>query len=93
MKSIVYILVCLTFPGCVINYPLTTFYVKNNSDKTINFKASILKYSTMGAFEMMLPFTVLPKDSVIARKQNLEKIFHQMNGLCNSLYFLLTAYY
>jgi hypothetical protein len=73
MKSIVYILVCLTFPGCAINYPLTTFYVKNNSDKTINFKASILKYSTMGAFEMMLPFTVLPKDSVIARRAKFRK--------------------
>jgi hypothetical protein len=55
------------------NYPLTTFYVKNNSDKTINFKASIIKQSTMGAFDMTLPFRVFPRDSVVARRANFKK--------------------
>jgi len=56
------------------SYPLTTFYVKNNSDKPINFRASITKYSSMtGPFEMTLPFTVLPKDSVLARKAGFRK--------------------
>jgi hypothetical protein len=27
----------------------------------------------MGAFEMLLPFTVLPKDSIIARRANFRK--------------------
>jgi hypothetical protein len=73
MKSIIYILACLVFSSCATNYHLTTFYVKNNSDKTINFKASIVKQSTMGAFNMTLPFTVLPNDSVIARKASFRK--------------------
>lgn len=59
--------------GCSTNYQLTTFYVRNNTDRTVNFKASILKYGTMGSFEMTLPFTVLPHDSVLARRANFRK--------------------
>ena len=55
------------------NYPLTTFYVKNNTNKTVNFKASIIKFSSMGQSEMTLPFTVLPQDSVLARRANFRK--------------------
>lgn len=55
------------------NYQLTTFYVKNNTDKTVNFKASVIKYSSMGQFEMTLPFTILPKDSVLARRAKFRK--------------------
>jgi hypothetical protein len=57
----------------MVGYPVTTFYVKNNSDKTLNFKASVMKYSSMGQFEMTLPFTVLPHDSVLARRIGLKK--------------------
>jgi len=73
MKLLLHILVCLTLSSCMMNYPLTTFYVKNNTDKTIRFKASVIKYSSMGQFEMTLPFTVLPKDSVLARRANFKK--------------------
>ena len=73
MKRLFYILTCLTLSSCMVNYPLTTFYVKNNTDKTVNFKASVIKYSSMGQFEMTLPFTVLPKDSVLARRANFRK--------------------
>lgn len=59
--------------GCMVNYPTTSFYVKNNSDKTLNFKASIIKYSSMGPFEMTLPFAVLPHDSVLARRVGYKK--------------------
>lgn len=52
------------------SYPLTTFYVKNNTDKTVNFKTSVEKLSSMGAYQMTLPFTVLPQDSVLARRVN-----------------------
>lgn len=55
------------------NYQLTTFYVKNNTNKTVNFKASVEKLSSMGSFNMTLPFTVLPKDSVLARRANFRK--------------------
>lgn len=57
----------------MVNYPMTSFYVKNNSDKPLNFKASVMKYSSMGLFEMTLPFTVLPHDSVLARQVGLRK--------------------
>ena len=73
MKTLLYILICLTFSSCMVNYPLTTFYVKNNTNKIINFKASVVKYSSMGQFEMTLPFTVLPTDSVVARRVNFRK--------------------
>jgi hypothetical protein len=33
----------------------------------------LLKYNTMEQFEMTLPFTVLPKDSVLARRANFRK--------------------
>ena len=68
MRKFAHIIFFLTLTSCFGSYPLTTFYVKNNSNKPINFKASILKQSSMGAFEMTLPFTVLPKDSVLARR-------------------------
>jgi hypothetical protein len=55
------------------NYQLTTFYVNNNTGKTVHFKASVLKYSSMGQFEMTLPFTALPNDTVLARKAKFRK--------------------
>ncbi len=73
MKRLFYILNCMILSGCMTNYHVTTFYVKNNTDKTVNFKASILKYSSMGQFEMTLPFTVLPNDSVLARRAKFRK--------------------
>lgn len=57
----------------MVNYTPTTFYVKNSTDKTLNFKASIIKYSSMGPFEMTLPFCVPPNDSVLARRVSLRK--------------------
>ncbi|CAL2093418.1 conserved hypothetical protein [Tenacibaculum sp. 190524A02b] len=51
------------------NYPITTFYVKNNSEKTINFTSTILKHSTMSPpYELTVPFTVKPKDSILVRQ-------------------------
>ncbi|MFT3825178.1 MAG: hypothetical protein QM731_14750 [Chitinophagaceae bacterium] len=73
MKLLPVMTVCIIFAGCMTNYPLTTFYVKNNTGKTVNFKASVDKASTMGTFNMTLPFTVLPGDSVIARRVNFKK--------------------
>lgn len=69
-----YLLTCVVlFSGCVSNYQSTTFYVKNNASKPLNFKASVEKYSSMGPFVMTLPFTVLPQDSVLARSVKLRK--------------------
>jgi hypothetical protein len=69
MKKIFFILLTtIMFGSCMTNYPTTTFYVKNTSDNTQNFKASIMKYSSMGPYEMTLPFAVPAQDSVVARK-------------------------
>ncbi|MFT3704513.1 MAG: hypothetical protein QM802_19250 [Agriterribacter sp.] len=68
MKQLIPILTCVAFTSCMTNYPMTTFYVKNNTNKTINFKATIEKLTSMGMRDMTLPFTVLPMDSVLARK-------------------------
>lgn len=73
MKHILALLTLLLFSACNVNYPVTSFYVKNNSEKTINFKASILKYSSMGQFEMTLPFAVPPHDSALARRVGFHK--------------------
>lgn len=60
-------------PDCMASYPTTSFYVKNNSDKTLNFKASVIKFSSAGSSEMTLPFAVPPRDSVLARRVGLKK--------------------
>ena len=68
MKKLIPVLITLCCTSCASNYELTSFYVKNKSPKTAHFKASGVKASTMGPFEMTLPFTVNPGDSVLARK-------------------------
>ena len=73
MKRLFPIFVCFTLASCMTNYKMTTFYVKNNTNKTVNFKASVDKLSSMGSFIMTLPFTILPNDSVLARKVQLRK--------------------
>ncbi len=74
MKQLRIFLIGLTISGCMSkNYPLTTFYVKNNTTQTINFKATVLKISSMGPFDMTVPFTVMPQDSVLARRVNYKK--------------------
>lgn len=75
-KSILVLLLVFTFASCGIlipfpeskKYPTTTFYVKNNSEKTVNFQSTVLKRSTNGPYEITVPFTVRPKDSILARK-------------------------
>ena len=47
---------------------MSTFYVKNTSNKAVNFNASVVKYSQMGPFLLNIPFTVKAQDSVLARK-------------------------
>lgn len=71
MKWIFALLFLVLVTGCMMNYPATKFYVKNNTDQTIYFKASVIKQSTItGPFEMTVPFTVLSGDSVLARHVN-----------------------
>ena len=62
-------------------FPMTNFYVKNTSDKTIRFDASVIQ---RGIGEVSLPFTVHSNDSVLARRigflrdgDNPQKWFHR----------------
>lgn len=73
MKLLLTIIICLPLASCMTNYQMTTFYVKNNTNKTVNFKASVDKLTSMGMYNMTVPFTVLPNDSVVARKVQLRK--------------------
>lgn len=54
------------------SYTMSTFYVKNTSDKPVNFNATVIKYSQTGPFLMNVPFVVMPKDSVLARRVKLK---------------------
>jgi hypothetical protein len=48
---------------------MTKFYVKNTSNKTIRFDASVIKFSQItDPYEVSLPFTVYANDSVLARE-------------------------
>ena len=71
--AIILISVLLTSCGALMGFETTTFYVKNNSEKPINFQASVIKRSSLGPFEVNNAFTVLPKDSVLTRQVGYKK--------------------
>jgi len=73
------------------NYPMTTFYVKNTSDKVQNFKASIMKQSSMGPFEMTLPFAVHLMIASLPDELDFAKKHHQQRGFQNLLFSLPTV--
>lgn len=73
MKKIILIFALFSLVSCMVNYPTTTFYVKNTTNETLNFKASIIKQSSMGPHEMTLPFAVPPNDSIVARRVGFKK--------------------
>lgn len=75
MKNIITALFLLFLTSCGIgNYPLTTFYVKNTSDKSINFKASVLKFSQLnGSYVITQSFEVPPNDSLLVRQAHYKK--------------------
>lgn len=73
MKKIIIIFaIATTLTSCGIlfgNQPVTAFIVKNTSNKSISFSASVLKYSQiMGPQLLNNSFTVKPKDSLIVRQ-------------------------
>lgn len=52
-------------------YPITNFYVKNNSVKPITFEATVFKYNIRQ--NVTVPFLVKPNDSVLARQVGYKK--------------------
>ena len=85
-KALIPILVII-FTGCYTHYPTTTFWINNNTNKQVNFRASIYKPNLPPPGIMSLPFSIEPGDSVLFRqvrfhKQgNPAKIFKEMNFL------------
>jgi hypothetical protein len=69
MKKVFLYFSIILFFACSKDYVMTEFYVKNTSDKIINFEASVMKSSQiLGPHEVTEFFTVHPNDSVLARK-------------------------
>lgn len=54
------------------NYPTTTFYVKNNSNETINFSSTVVVFP-MSRGPLTRNFSVPPKDSIVARQVDFKK--------------------
>jgi len=80
-KSIIIILlICYTLTSCGIlipfperkNFPITTFYVKNNSNETINFSSTVVVFP-MSRGPLTRNFSVSPKDSILARQVEFKK--------------------
>lgn len=69
MKNAIIFLVVIFFTSCIdfneTEYPTTEFYVKNTSNKTIYFDATVVLFISKPAITSS--FTVNPKDSVLAR--------------------------
>lgn len=84
MRKLTTLFLLLTLVSCG-SYTMSTFYVKNTSDKTVSFDASVMKFSQSGPYDVNQSFTVKPNDSVLARKVSMrndvspEKWFTQFN--------------
>lgn len=70
MKKITSLLILFTLLSCG-NYTMSTFYVKNTSEKSISFDASVMKFSQNGPFDVNQSFTIKPKDSVLTRRASM----------------------
>ena len=53
-------------------FPITTFYVKNNSNETINFSSTVVVFP-MSRGPLTRNFSVFPKDSILARQVEFRK--------------------
>ena len=65
------------------NSPTTTFYIRNDSDKAINFQSTVLKRNSNGYFDMTVPHTVQGKDSILVRKVEFNKYVEPQKWFTN----------
>ena len=85
MKKVIIPILIVLLSGCYTQYPTTTFWINNNTDKTVNFRASIYKANLPPPHTMSLPFTVAPGDSTLFRAVGFHKqaspvdVFTKMN--------------
>ena len=54
------------------NFPTTTFYVTNNSSKTINFSSTVVVFP-MSRGPLERSFSVSPKDTILVRQVEFKK--------------------
>jgi hypothetical protein len=74
IKKVFLFCLVMIFFFCFLDSIMTEFYVKNTSNKTISFEASIIKFSQItDPYEISLSFTVPPNESVLARKTEFQK--------------------
>ena len=78
MKKIILSFTILLMTSCIDftnkDTPTTNFYVKNTSNKTISFNASVVKFSQLtDPTTVSVTFVVYPNDSVLAREVGFTK--------------------
>ncbi len=75
-KNILLLLASILILSCgasaIGNYATTTFYVKNNSNQTINFSSTVVVFP-MSRGPLTRQFSVPPMDSILARQTNFKK--------------------
>ncbi len=79
-QSIIILLLSYLLTSCGIlipfpenkKFPTTTFYVKNNSNETINFSSTVVVFP-MSRGPLTRNFSVRPKDSILARQISFKK--------------------
>jgi archaellum component FlaG (FlaF/FlaG flagellin family) len=70
MRKIMTILLLVTLMSCG-SYTMSTFYVKNTSNKSVSFDTSVLKFSQNVPYNVKQSFTVRPNDSVLTRRASM----------------------
>ena len=84
MRKLTTLFLLLTLVSCG-SYTMSTFYVKNTSNKPISFDASVMKFSQNGPYDINQSFTIKSNDSVMTRKVSMrndvspEKWFTRFN--------------
>ena len=79
-QSIIILLLSCLLTSCGIlipfpenkKFPTTTFYVKNNSNETINFSSTVIVFP-MSRGPLTRNFSVRPKDSILVRQISFKK--------------------
>jgi len=59
--------------GCSTQYPTTTFWVNNNTEKTVNLSATIFVDTLPPPHLKNLEFSIPPSDSVLFRQSTFNK--------------------
>ena len=73
MKKSLFPILLLMLCGCSTQYPTTTFWVNNNTEKTVNLSATIFVDTLPPPHLKNLEFSIPPSDSVLFRQSTFNK--------------------